>query len=81
MNETDKPASEIATELGIQCNQLYKWKAQLESNGDQAFPTKRARPAKENQSDVSTLRLENERLKEEVDILQKAAAYFARELK
>ena len=28
MNESDKPASEIATQLGIRRNQLYKWKAQ-----------------------------------------------------
>ena len=28
MNESDKPASEITTQLGIRRNQLYKWKAQ-----------------------------------------------------
>ena len=78
MSESDKPASEIATELGIRRNQLYKWKQQLENKGDKAFPSKKGRPLKESQSEVVTLRQENDRLMEEVDILKKAAAYFAR---
>jgi len=81
MKESDKPSAEIAAELGIRRNQLYKWKEQLEAKGDEAFPTKRGRPLKENQSEVSTLRQENERLKEEIEILKKAAVYFAKELK
>jgi len=76
----DKPASDIALQLGIRRNQLYKWKEQLESKGEQAFK-ERGRPNKESQSDISLLRQENERLKEEVEILKKAAAYFARALK
>ncbi|MDH3355248.1 MAG: transposase [Chromatiales bacterium] len=80
MDESDRPASEIALELGIRRNQLYKWKEQITNKGEKAF-TGRGRPKKEDQSEVSTLRQENERLKEEVEILKKAAAYFARELK
>lgn len=81
MTESDKPSSEIAAELGIRRNQLYKWKEQLEKKGDGAFPSKRGRPLKENQSEESKLRQENKRLKEEVEILKKAAVYFAQELK
>ncbi|MFT5074931.1 MAG: transposase [Patiriisocius sp.] len=81
MQESDRPAAEIATELGIRRNQLYKWKEQLAVKGDDAFKGKAGRPIKENQSEVSTLRQENQRLKEDVEILKKAAAYFARELK
>jgi transposase len=81
MSESDRPSSQLAAELGIRRNQLYKWKEQLENNGDKAFSNKLGRPRKEDQSEVITLRQENERLKEEVDILKKAAAYFARELK
>ena len=81
MNESDKPSSEIATELGIRRNQLYKWKEQLEVKGDKAFSNKLGRPLKENQSEITTLRQENDRLREEVDILKKAAVYFAKELK
>ena len=61
MNVSDRPSSELAAQLGIRRNQLYK--------------------CKEDQSELVTLRQENERLKEEVEILKKAAAYFARELK
>ena len=81
MNTSDRPSSELSAELGIRRNQLYKWKSQLEDKGDKAFSNKLGRPRKEDQSELVTLRQENERLKEEVEILKKAAAYFARELK
>ena len=80
MDTSDRPASEIAMELGIRRNQLYKWKAQLEETGDVASSTK-GRPKKDDQSDAARLRQENKRLKEENAILKKAAAYFARECK
>ena len=80
MEESDRPAAEIAMELGIRRNQLYKWREQLLNKGEQAF-TGRGRPKKEDQSELSTLRQENDRLKEELEILKKAAAYFAKELK
>jgi transposase len=80
MESTDRPAAEIAQELGIRRNQLYKWKEQMESKGNKAF-SGRGRPKKEDQSEVATLRQEVERLREENEILKKAAAYFAKELK
>lgn len=80
MRDSDKPAADIARELGIRRNQLYKWAEQLDNKGETAF-SGRGRPRKEHQSEVSTLKSENARLKEEVEILKKAAAYFARELK
>ena len=81
MTTSDRPSSEIAAELGIRRNQLYKWKDQLESKGDDAFSGRRGRPLRENQSELTTLRQENDRLREEVEILKKAAVYFAKELK
>ena len=80
METSNQPASEIAMELGIRRNMLYKWKEQLAIKGESAFSS-RGRPKQENQSELIKLRRENERLQEEVDILKKAAAYFARELK
>jgi transposase len=53
----------------------------LQKKGDKAFKGKPGRPKKEEQSELTTLRQENERLKEELEILKKAAAYFAKELK
>ena len=80
MADSDRPASEIALQLGIRRNQLYKWKEQMTKKGDVAS-AKRGRPKKESQSETATLRQEVKRLKEENEILKKAAAYFARELK
>ncbi|KAF3983924.1 MAG: IS3 family transposase [Methylococcales symbiont of Hymedesmia sp. n. MRB-2018] len=52
MEESDKYSSELATDLGIRRNQLYKWEEQLDNKGDGAFPNKLGRPRKENQSEV-----------------------------
>ena len=80
MEKSNRPPTEIAMELGIRRNQLYKWKEQLAAQGEQAFKG-RGRPRKEDQSELTTLQQENDRLREENEILKKAAAYFARELK
>ncbi len=80
METTDRPASEIAMELGIRRNQLYKWKDQLALKSDNAFSGS-GQLKVEDQTELVSLKQENERLKEEVEILKKAAAYFARELK
>lgn len=76
MQSSDRPTSEIAMELGLRRNQLYKWKEQLEKTGDVAS-SKKGRPKKENQSELTTLKAENRRLKEDNDILKKAAVFFA----
>jgi transposase len=75
----EKSASELALELGIRRNQLYKWKEQLGSKGEKAFRGPGRKPASE-ESEVARLKRELEKVTEERDILKKAAAYFAREL-
>jgi transposase len=79
LETSKKQPSDLARELGIRRNQLYKWKDQLSRRGKQAFsgPGRRL----ESSDEVSRLREELERVKEERDILKKAAAYFAKELK
>jgi transposase len=79
MEESDRPASEIAMQLGIRRNQLYKWKDQVAEKGD-VPSSKRGRPRKEDQSELATLKQEVKRLKEENEILKKAAVFFAKEL-
>lgn len=79
MNESDRPASVIAMELGIRRNQLYKWKDQMEKKGE-VPSSKIGRPRKEDQSELSRLRQELKRVKEENEILKKAAVFFAKEL-
>ncbi len=79
MEESDRPASEIAMQLGIRRNQLYKWKEQMKKTGE-VPAAKRGRPKKEDQSEMARLRQELEWVKEENEILRKAAAFFAKEL-
>ena len=72
-----RPGSEIARELGIARNQLYKWQTELRSRGTGAFPGPGAR--KERTTEIARLKRELARVTEERDILKKAATYFARE--
>lgn len=76
----DKPAAEVAMELGLRRNQLYKWQQQVREAGDQAFAGS-GRKAGDQESEVARLRRENQRLREERDILKKAAAYFAKDVR
>lgn len=73
-----KPATQVARELGIRVNQLGKWKVQLEREARTGAPAKRGRVPDDQ---VAQLRRENARLKEENELLKKAAIYFARESK
>jgi transposase len=74
-----KPASQLAHELGIRRNQLYKWRDQIEGKGDAAFRGPGRKPVS-GESEVARLKRELEQVREERDILKKAVAYFARDL-
>jgi len=78
MRTANKPAAVVARELGIPRNRLYKWAQDAETKGEQAFGGS-GRP-KAASDELSVLKRELARLKEENEILKKAAAYFAREL-
>ena len=68
---------EVARRLGINPNLLYRWKAQLASEGEQAFPGPGQQTALE--AELAKLRRENEQLRMERDILKKATVFFAKE--
>jgi transposase len=38
LTDSDKSCTQLARELGIRVNQLYKWKQQLDQKQDHAFP-------------------------------------------
>ena len=78
MESSDKPASDVARQLSVRRNQLYKWKEQLSKRGAKAFPG--AGRQRGQIDELSRLRQELAKVKEERDILKKAAAYFAKEL-
>lgn len=82
LDEGKKPAAELARELGIRRNQLYKWKEATDKQGGAAFPGQGRQKSNDTQAEeISKLKRELERVKEENEILKKAAAFFARELK
>lgn len=75
-----KPATQLALELGIARNPLYKWQEHLGKVGkEHAFRGPGCKP-EDQRRETERLRAELKRVTEERDILKKAAAYFAREL-
>ncbi len=70
----ERPKAQIARELGIRVNQLRKWQLEFEQEERTGAP-KRVPVADD---DLGRLRRENAKLKEENEILKKAAIYFAR---
>lgn len=53
----ERPASEIAIDLGIRRNQLYKWKAEMIRSGELSFPGSGRKPADQ---DSEIVRLKRE---------------------
>jgi len=71
-----KPATQLALELGVARNRLYKWQAQVRSG--RLLHGGPGRPTLAEESELSRLKRELKRVTEERDILKKAAAYFAK---
>lgn len=80
LNEGSKPVAEIARELGIKRNFLYRWRDELNKSKDKTLRGP-GRPKSSEMSELSKLKQELKEVTEERDILKKAAAYFARNLK
>ena len=72
--EGGRGLSEVATELGLSPGQLSQWRNEHLAAGSAAALAAR----KAEQAELQRLRRENKRLEEEVEILRKAAAFFAR---
>jgi transposase len=76
---SERTAAEIARELGIHPNLIYRWRKELSHDGDEAFPGHgKLKPSDE---EVIRLRRDVERLRQERDILKKALVFFAEESK
>jgi len=71
-----KPATQLALELGVQRGQLYKWQAQVKAG--RLLHGGPGRPKLAEESELSRLKRELKRVTEERDILKKAKAYFAK---
>ena len=66
---------DAAKSLGIASNMLYRWKEEIESQLDGKVLSKDER------TELKQLRKENRTLRMEKEILKKASAFFAKEMK
>jgi transposase len=69
-----KGLTEVATELGLSPGQLSGWRSEHLAAGSAEVLAAR----KAEQAELQRLKRENKRLEEEVEILKKATAFFAR---
>jgi transposase len=72
---SDRPLSQIAKELGVSEQSLRNWRKQFELDTGE----RRDGLTSEEREELRRLRRENTRLRQEREILKKAAAFFARE--
>ena len=74
---TGRPVREIERDLGLPRGILYRWRRELASDGEDAFPGHGS--LKPEDEEMRRLRHENELLREERDILKKALGIFSQE--
>ena len=70
-------ASEVARDVGINENLIYNWRKKYLQDQEEPFPGTGNLKSKDEY--IRKLEEENKRLKDERDILKKAAQFFARE--
>jgi transposase len=76
--ESDKPVTQVAKELGLRVNQIYKWRKQLEEKQDQAFSGKAAPTGKD--AEIRHLKKALAASQEENEFLKKTAVFLAKNL-
>ena len=74
-NLDDRTCVNVAKELGIRVKLLYRWRAEAEKSGDEAFPGKGSQTPEE--AEISKLKAKVRRLEQEREILKKAMSIFA----
>jgi transposase len=79
IEETGRDIRDIAFDLGIHHNTLYRWWQELREEGAAAFPGHGR--ARTEEDEVRRLERELARVREERDILKKAVTFFAKESK
>ena len=67
----------VAEELGINTQQLRRWRKALEQDGNEAFPGQ----GKSRDEEITRLKRKLAKVEQERDFLKEAAAYFAKESK
>jgi transposase len=77
IGETGRDVRDIAFDLGIHHNTLYRWWLELRESGDAALAGNGQ--SKDSDDEVRRLKRELARVREERDILKKAVTFFAKE--
>jgi transposase len=77
VTEENRKISEVARDLGIHENQVYRWRLKYSEDKEESFPGNGK--LKSTDEYIRSLEQENKRLKDERDILKKATIFFARE--
>ena len=78
MVDQGRTARSVAKDLGLNEAMLYQWKSQLLKDGDLAFPGNGKAAISEIEAENRRLRKELADVKQDREILKKAAAYFAK---
>src|SRR5262245_48970887 len=78
VRDSGRPQSEVARELGLNPETLYRWTREFRQDPEQSFPGKGQ--LKDRDKELEQLRRDNARLRAEIAFLKKASAYFAKDL-
>ncbi len=68
---------QVCEDLGVSTRQLRRWRDELRAHGEKAFPGH----GKSHDQELTQLRREFAKVKQERDFLKEAVAYFAKESK
>lgn len=77
LRQGDKAPMDLALELGIRRNQLYKWAKQLDQGSEQPFRAP-GRPVEQEICEVKRLQKQLAKAQQELEILKKFDAYLTR---
>lgn len=69
---------ELASELGIRAELIYKWRARYQGSPEQSFPGKGVQALTPQEQKLRVLQKENAELRMERDILKKAIGIFGK---
>jgi transposase len=75
INDQGYSVAQAASAVGIRTNQLYRWKQEQEALKSGSMLSA------DDKAELNRLRKENKQLRMEKEILKKASAFFAKELK
>jgi transposase len=76
--ESGRTVSEVAENLGINSDLIYRWRRQMRENGELAFPGHGKMSLTEDQKRIRELEKKLKDTEMERDILKKAMAIFSR---